>query len=397
MNTGVLSKVNGRYDKLLVALISVLLYWLIRRYCKGSKYKYIKEFLIFISIFTVWISSVNILKYPELSIYYTLRQSLIWLTFFLSVPLYYVMIKGKLINILRLINIISTFWNVIVLIQGILYASTGTIILKNYFANTNEDLAFRFGYIRIGIGSCGVFMIIYCFYKLFCEKCHYSNNKFKRIGYILELILLGFNYIMIQQSRAGIIYVLISLFLMYWVYNRGSKRWIIRGLIIVIMIYIVSYFNILDRVANSFAVSNRLNGISTKIRLQEVKYYISIFLNNIITGCLFPGGRYTYLEKGPANLYAFSDIGFIGNMAQYGIVAFLLYGVIIGRLLYILVKAKNKKFNNFEFLIGLFSYVVLSSATLIITNYGYIVLATLIVAIFEYANYCIDLRYSEDW
>ena len=84
-------------------------------------------------------------------------------------------------------------------------------------------------------------------------------------------------------------------------------------------------------------------------------------------------------------------------MAQYGIVAFLLYGVIIGRLLYILVKAKNKKFNNFEFLIGLFSYVVLSSATLIITNYGYIVLATLIVAIFEYANYCIDLRYSEDW
>ena len=132
-------------------------------------------------------------------------------------------------------------------------------------------------------------------------------------------------------------------------------------------------------------LSNSL-GKSTRIRLLELKYYISIFLNNPLLGF----GNIPYniglneIVCGPDKMFWMEDVGFFGLIARFGLGGFLMYGSLIIRQIYILYRIKQVDNSLYSLLVGFFVFTILSSATVIILDTTRMLLFPIILATFEF-------------
>lgn len=83
----------------------------------------------------------------------------------------------------------------------------------------------------------------------------------------------------------------------------------------------------------------------------------------------------------------YEDIGIIGFLGIAGIVGIIvIYIIPIMRMLFVLqsVKGKISSYSEYLMLIGMFCYIIVTSATLIIVNYQRMPCFAICIALFEY-------------
>ncbi len=275
-------------------------------------------------------------------------------------------------------NLFFTIWIIISLLENVIYFSTQGHILKNYL----QHYFLRNNVVRVLFIPICYLLLPYNFFEV------YSFNEKSNIIAKFNLFVGSLSLLIIDGTRTYMIIIFLSfvaIFLTNKSRKKSNKKIMLTILFIVIIAFLCSPYFRSFIMSFSTDLSNSL-GKSTRIRLLELKYYISIFLNNPLLGF----GNIPYniglneIVCGPDKMFWMEDVGFFGLIARFGLGGFLMYGSLIIRQIYILYRIKQVDNSLYSLLVGFFVFTILSSATVIILDTTRMLLFPIILATFEF-------------
>lgn len=379
---GNLQTLNSPTNKYLIVILSFIGTFLVLKYTvvfykKHPLYSVITVYIIFCLFLLIVFS---LLKY---------NQSFfdIWTKFYhffsltLVVPLLYKLETDK--GIKKIINTIlfcSTVFSLICLLQSKLYNSGGHIVLPGL---TSDMISIRTGKLRLSANS-----VFHLGFIILLSKISDVTKSFwqKRID-ILLFIIHFLTVIFVFMSRSLLVIFIVTFIFIYLANTQSSKlfRLIILGIGSVCAIHFLDISSFID----SFSVDTTAGtALSTSNRLEALEYFTGVFRSNPIFGMGFIREsllQYRQLLHGPNLTYYVTDIGFLGLLGESGILGGLIF-IFLTYYLYIKIRIinSNKLFidsYSYSLAYGLFSFWLLTSISLIVTNPRYSVSMPFIIAI----------------
>lgn len=300
----------------------------------------------------------------------------------LSFPLFYLFQKEQDIeDVLDLI----TFTTVISLAIMIITARAYNLSERTIFnVDQYRKYLMRNGRLRIwDLSSLEGLVVIWLFYNILYTKKKLVRN-------LLAIVVIFSALLYVEQTRSMQLYLILVMAFMYitkaakGVSSAVSKICVVLGTIV----YIVAT-GWIDSIIQSFSTTG-LYASSTIIRLDEVVYSLQLFKDHIIngTGLVLSSTRDIYFSYTGAGKLGYTDIGIIGLLAQVGLWAIVIYILPICRFGYILLKLKKGGGHKyFPFLLGVFIFLVITSATLLVINSQRAYMWPFCIAIFEFVYY----------
>lgn len=160
-----------------------------------------------------------------------------------------------------------------------------------------------------------------------------KNKSFLNKLLNIFVMVLCFSYaLIVYDSRSQQIAYIISLVLFIFIMSTSiqNKIWDIIGSIIIIPIILKEHY--LDKLINTFSISNADYGSSTQIRMFTLNTYQSLWLERGIWwgyGISNDGNYFSILD---VNMINQSDLGILSMLFKYGIIGFLIFisPVIVG-------------------------------------------------------------------
>lgn len=365
------------YDYVLTFLIGIVVsyfvvnssYWRVNSISKEFK-KYYKSVVLSILILAIY----TVLTYRLQSVYLTLRVVSQYILMIWAVPIFYVMKRdGSISRIMETINILAVAWCVLILTQSFYYNMTGRTLFGFVDASTS---GIRNDTLRITTGCLSNVALIYCFWKFF-------NGKLKKnIYYVISFVILCSAMLYVAQSRAYTVVIACTLSAMV-LFDTNNQRKFIRKILFVGLIaclafgtdFIQSYYN---------SIFTKYE-ISVSARTYAYGYYWSVFLKNPIFGfgLLKDQANYGSIYSGPLRMAFLDDVGVVGQLAMLGV---FFIPIVIGFyvLLFRLYFRAKKIHGKNTLLIGLLTYMVLTSLTLMVFDQQRVCIVAPIIALFEF-------------
>ncbi|MDB6270029.1 hypothetical protein [Lactobacillus amylovorus] len=240
-------------------------------------------------------------------------------------------------------------------------------VIWGAFNLLNKDLGFggRINWARSILGHTffrmnGTFLDSFLFsYALF--KCLTTDNQ-KKNEFLVEVIFLFLFSIFIYQSRAQIIYYLISLLVgCLFFYSKKSNS--VVNAVMFLMILLVFGFIFRNQISdfwNSFSLNSETYGGSTYVRMQEYTYFPSLWKkSNLLLGFGFFDDSNPILFNN-TRLYL-SDVGILMQLYQFGILGFIIDIMPLIKGLNYFVTIWLKDFSKFDLFLIIFTAYVLVS------------------------------------
>lgn len=314
------SGINNYTTILVVFLLLLLLFKGVR----FSDFNFNTMILLFIlMVFFSTIFSINMFSVEMSNV---VKTSIRWMGVLLYYPLanFIKHDKSKFLLVLSIMNIVCIL---IFAYQSFSYNLSGgqLFVDQNYFLTSSGSL-------RVEVRSSGIriplnWQIIMTSYLIsLYSTFRYGLKKMHVINVVLSTFWLFF----IVQTRMLIISTLISIaivLLLYAYIHNTYKTALLATLTVFIGIIMGIIFNLGDTVTGFFDSFNESSNIMSKVvRIQAIDYFTDIIKNNLFFGNgIYVGnvGSYaSYLARGPMGLYYYSDLGLLGNVAQFGILSF---------------------------------------------------------------------------
>lgn len=317
----------------------------------------------------------TVLTYPRQGFRFTFWMICNYLMVIWAYPIYFLMIRDKTeIKELDIVTFISLIWSVLVLFQSLFHMLTGNMLfsfLDGAYVGIRDDR------IRMSIGPFVDFSVIYCFWVLYFKK--YPKRK---LYHLISLIILFLAVVMVQQSRATLIAIFVSVIAMILFDTNRGYRWIKKVGICIVLLLILT---MTDYIQSFFTSMFTEYQVSVTARVYATDYFWSVFENNPIFGFgLLKSPEYNYIRNGSLGIASTDDVGIIGQFAYLGIFALI---IVIGLYIYLirliwLVRKRTGEFNCL--MVGAMAYLLFTSTTLIVFDQQRICLLPIIVALFEY-------------
>lgn len=353
------------HNRIMTGSLALFMFILICIGCsqiKTSQMKFLRRYCIYIIIVFLVIFIYTLIKYPaqELKTTYLSSNNILVMLWAMPLVLFMKDIDG-FHRFARKLNWILLIWLSLIMIQGILYNVAGVMILdfKEYFVG---DISTRNNQIRIGIGAVANAVILYDFDVWF-------TKKIKKTGLPFIVFCIGmFDVVFIQQTRMYIIALAAGISVTLLVGSKGKKAKI-RNILILFSIVGVLYFsNAVSDMIASFDVNSELGG-STENRLREFYYYLNYFCNHPLVGMggLSDSvkGTFSSIVHGPLGWFYLDDIGYIGTLANGGILLSLIYVIFFVHSIKIIkvLKRKNKIFQ-YSYFIAILIFIFIADFSL---------------------------------
>lgn len=367
--------------------LALFLYVYILLFYGNSMSKY-KNFLInygaiVISVFFI-MTFYSYYTYPAQKVVDTLKMASKFL-----VPLYIAPVlfsferdedARRLVNI---INVVSFFWYVYTFVQALCYTQKGTFLF-NFSSYYSGEVILRNNSLRIGTGAFGNIMILYNLSNFMFS----TDKKEKHRGLIMSFVGL-MHLFLLQQTRMWMIIITICIGIMILNYGENRKQQIQRFVLVILIGFSLAYSNILGDFMATFSQTSGEYSGSTIAREYSWTYFMSVVAKNPLCGFGLPfDANYFRVAHGSLGVAQTSDVGFLGLLANMGIMAIGFYVYPILRMVNKYRKQISKCESNIRiFLLTLIVFVILSSATLIITDAGRCMAFPFIIALFEYYAY----------
>ena len=372
---------------ILLFIFSVV--WLVLYFQVLRQYRWLCRYLLALVISVFFLLVDSIYRYPLQSLIDTVRVALVFLIPMLSVCfLLELDYFSRMECMLEFINGICLIWNLLLIVQSIVYARSGNLLFdfSSYFIG---DMVYtRNSSIRMSSGLLSQYMFIYNFASL----CKNRNQRSRSWVYHAFAFVIGMYCVFfIAQTRADEVYILLAIMAVLFI---GSDSWKSKMLTIVVLIASLIFIYNNDFIGDfiqSFD-STGINQNGTTHRLYAIEYYLEVIKQHPIFGNAFAMttnkvNPYYYVEHGSVGWAYYSDVGFLGLLANVGIFGIVVYIIPLIRQLFIIKKLLRKyTVHELAFLIGSFTYMLVSSATLISTDAARMVQFAFIIALFE-ANY----------
>ncbi|MCI8950794.1 MAG: O-antigen ligase family protein [Lachnospiraceae bacterium] len=383
----IMNKIFSIYNtNTIIASVSFLCF--LKRYRNGLKSDWLDIYSIML-IASISVECIySLIIYPKQTIFITLRIALSFCVPILAVVYikYFIWDHGT-DKYIEFINAVSFAWNIYIILQKNYYLKTGSFLF-DFLSYFNDGTVYMRNHtLRIGIGFMGECAILYNFAYLFHPK---NTNVVSRMFHLFAGCVGFYCLIALSQSRGDIVYVSIGLAAIIMISGKRLRTLAAKLLVLAGSIYIVFYTNTVQRFLQTFqAVGEYTNSISN--RVYAVAYYMECFKKNPILGNGLANTRidspYFFVEHGGLGKAYYGDVGFLGLMANLGIISFIVYVmpmVHMGRVVIRLMKRNQLK--ELAFPIGYYLYLLFSSISLLTVDRSRIIQMAFAIAYYEYLN-----------
>lgn len=353
---------------------------------RGTKNEWIKNYIM-IMIVSVAIECVySLIIYPNQTVFITLRIAMSFCVPVLAVVyIKWFEINGGAEKYLEFINIVSFIWNIYIILQRFVYLKNREFLFDFLTYFNDETVYMRNNSLRIGLGFMGECAILYNVAYIISPQ-----NKIIWKKFIHMLIgSVGFYCLLtISQSRADLVYVLAGIVMIIIIGGKRIETIFIRLLAIISGVYIIFFTSSIPKFIQTFqAVGEYTNSISH--RVYAISYYIKCFINNPIFGNGLANTRfdspYFAIEHGDLGWAYYGDVGFLGLMANLGLVSIVLYiipMVHMGKIVFKIFR-KNKEERQ-AFPAAFYVYMLFSSVSLLTVDRSRIIQMAFAIAYYEH-------------
>lgn len=350
---------------------------------------FLRNYLTVVTVSVLILYIDALIRYPKNELITTYGFGTYYFYSFLAIPVVYLFEKqGGIQKFLKYLTVIVCILYAVSVIQGISYIRTGSLLFGKVITNIGAQV--RDGKIRMGGGAFDTVMLLYSIYVLYNNRnAARRNNKSAWILLILGLL----NIAVTGHTRIALLSVGIASVILIYMGDGGNKKKAFAWIIIAAGIVFMFGSGFVGKIWDSFSTSGDYAG-STIARLGAWKYYFGSFLSNPLSAIGFAGDENYYdLVHGDSGIYYqtvlvkydYSDCGFIGLLAQTGVFSFFIYIwplIRFGKMA--LHYLQHKLAVPGAFIIALFSYLVVTSATLSILDAARVIAWPVVIAVCEY-------------
>lgn len=374
-NFFLLSRFNEADKAKIITIVSLICFaYILIRYKNSLYIDSIKWILIYGALVIIMlvahyihdvpITGVGFFSFSANASYYTI--------YILALPLVYVFFKdGGTEKFFEYLNIIVLIWNILIIVQAVLYNFGGIVIDPNL---EFKDNTIRNDSLRLNLRSMSHLMIIYNIDYLY-------NKKSKKIKYICLIVIGLFAMFYVEQTRGYYLAIALSAIAIILCFNRSKRKLILTILITTLVAVVVWKTNIIPNFYNSLFVGN--NQMATgENRVMEYNAVGMVLKKSLFWGAGFQPTGDSFILSG-VSVY-FNDIGIVGLIGQIGLWAIAIYGLFLSRLIFIVVKLFKKKSEEASLLLGILVFVIATSISLICYWETTCLLCPVVWAIFEY-------------
>lgn len=266
------------------------------------------------------------------------------------------------------------------ILNALFFQATGSLILPGQsFLGDFEHASVRYFLVRLSVPAIFDFTTIFSFVMLL------TTSGGERREHIFAFAVGVCAIVLVAQSRAEIAAIAISIFVAL-VLRFGHEHpylcLISAGILALILLAITGLFS---NILGLFMVNGNLER-STMIRSDSTDYYLSVFTQNPLIGFGFIVGSPSYysLEHGISGLAWTSDVGFVGQLAQWGVFFLVLFVLSCARAIYVTLTCWRRSRIRLKCLMAAFlCYLAVTSYSLIILSVVGGLCFPLFVVIFE--------------
>ncbi|MDF2943021.1 MAG: hypothetical protein K0S01_1879 [Herbinix sp.] len=321
----------------------------------------------------------SIIRYPQQNIKQVLNASVYYFYFFYIYAIILILDAKGIDKVFKLVNYIMVVWYGILIVQSILYSTNGTLIIHY------DNVSTRNG-IRITMYTLAHLMLLYNFDAIYHKRKHIKN----RILLWVSLMMGMYCLIVVEQTRGYIISVFLAFLFDILSNNHSNKKKVRVVFVLAVATYFVFYSEYFNTLVTSLFQATSEYGYDQTQRVGAFTYFWYWFQKSPLFGFGFIsfGNYYDSILRGAYGNYHLTDTGFVGLLGEMGIFAFVIYGILITRFVFILNQlSKMGQMRNEGFLQSLFIYILSTSLTLIMFYDSTALLFPLSFALFEYKYY----------
>lgn len=344
--------------------------------------EFLKIYLLIYAFSILFITIATKVRYPSGSNWASYMMAQYMIPVFVCIIIIYLYYAGEQ-SLFDILNKFLILWYGILIIQSLLYNVSGSIFLTSL----QSTLLLREGNIRVGLGAFGNIMLLYNFYKVV-----YPTDR-RKILEIINLILGLYCLFVIQQTRMMTI-IILAIFLYIIVRQSNKINNLIKNILIIALAIILIYnTGYIDNLFSTFTSADYEG--SSVAREYAITHFLSVFIDNPLFGFGFASpGNYSTLVTGARGIASIDDVGIIGQMARFGIFAFVILIPILIRMFWICHRLKQVKYKYYEIYFSFTIYTLLTCSTLCILDPQRLLLLPFLLGLFEYVNYqyCIEAR-----
>lgn len=372
------------------ALLAVYNYCVNNKYDRSGYNLALKHYFLCIAAFLA-ICFYSFIKYPSQPIDVAIVEHISLLYVGLTIPFLTLMYKkGGIEQVMSIINIVVFIWYLLLLVQSFVWKNDRSLIFLDDFFTTIQT---RSHGIRIGLRAFGNIAILYNFDQFF----HSRVRGKKKLFYFIQCCLGLFCLVCVQQTRAFLAVVLISLAVIMIVgaERRTKKTWILFSA--AVLLVILAYTGVLGSFLKTFNMSNdNIHAFGTTVRIEAIAYYFKCFTDNIIFGNGFANYQYyPTVQYGPFGTFYYSDVGVFGLLAETGLMSVIFYIVPLIHIIRTGIRTqRTEQRKKYAFWIGMIVYLVGTSISLLITDSGRALAYPLVIAMDLYI--CANLYKEEN-
>ena len=385
--SGIANSVNRTGE---VVIVFLILFCCLTKTTK-IKLDYWSKYFVFVILSIFICGSYGIIAYNQSIFDIYVMQNCMFLLILIPIftqnnQIFYTVIR--IMMIFAVINIIVTC------IQSFLYNTSGIVFLSNI-----ERTIMRNGLLRYGNATSYAPLIVIFIIGNYKKGTNFLPPVLKIIFLLLSL----YSIIFVNQTRGIIIAVLGSLFVMLLFKNKGNKKRIFTliGLLIAVIIVVNTsqfqyIFNSIFSDSSQFAAETH----NVNIRMENIIYRLSYFLKNPVFGLgiirpITP--QLISIDRGPMGLFYADDVGIFETMGAFGLFGIIMI-IAIWKRWYksILIILKNRNLDKNIWIIGLFTYYLLSSVSIGYFAADRIICFTIAVAAIEIEIFSRDKITSVD-
>lgn len=243
-----------------------------------------------------------------------LRMYLPFLLIFLAFPISQVITKTNNFKLLELICILGyTILALRTIYWGMFNFFNINMAPGSIIPDWTRALGGRMFTRLPGIFLNGYIMIVSWYNLLYKQKVIYLGGLFFMLFYS----------VIVTQSRAGIIELLMISLIILLFYTYNAKNRLVRGIFVTIFILFV-FILAMPHIAgfiDTFSANNLEYGGSTLTRQKGYQFYLDLWLNNRIFGIgLIPDN----IQINRWLIYYLSDYNFIVNLYEFGYIGFFI-------------------------------------------------------------------------
>lgn len=363
-------------DRYYICVIGIILFvWFL---LNTRLYKEIKQYMKFINIYILLTFIVLVIqfyysmnKYDE-TILDVILVGFPFLLVLLAYPILYIFDYDKSFEkLMKKFCIVSYIGICLILIQSIMYKYYSIWFLKAI------SISFKSGRVRISDFSLFSLSILYIFYL------YLVSNK-KRYLLLTGIGMLGVG--LVVSSRMLTIVLSVCLLIMFLLKRRPLNNKLCIVIILIVVILICYQLGFFESIISSFSTSGKRAG-STLARIDAINYFKTYTDENMFLGMGFVRPYRPDLVRiwsGPNRTAFFDDLGALGLFFRMGLTSIIVYGLILFRMAFVLLKIKKYKSNEFILCCGIFAFLIGTSITLVVTDYQRAFAIPFIIAIYEF-------------